>query len=117
MPAGCSNVNVYHFDGWAKANRVVRRSPSGTEPTETNQSPGARFKKHLRDGYGDSRSFDAVLVDEAQDFDRTWFECVLEAMKAPDDGDQVIGRQGPDHPRIQGVATPGGDRALGRPPA
>jgi superfamily I DNA/RNA helicase len=88
--ASCGNLSVHHFDGWAKANRVVRRSPTKTEPTESAESLGARMKKHLQDGNGDSRRFDAVLVDEAQDFDRSWFECVLEAMKKPRDGDLLV---------------------------
>jgi superfamily I DNA/RNA helicase len=88
--ASCGNVSVYHFDGWAKANRVVRRWATDTEPTESDESLGLRLKKHLQDGHGDSRRFDAVLLDEAQDFERTWFECVKEAMKDPDDGDLLI---------------------------
>ncbi len=88
--ASCGNLSVYHFDGWAKANRVVRRGGTDPEPTETDESLGLRLRKHLQDGHGDSRRFDAVLVDEAQDFDRVWFECVREAMKDPDDGDLLI---------------------------
>ncbi len=88
--ASCGNVSVYHFDGWAKANRVVRRGHTGAEPTESDESLGMRLKKHLEDGHGDSRRFDAILVDEAQDFDPTWFECVRGAMKDPDDGDLLI---------------------------
>src|SRR5262249_51186606 len=57
---------------------------------ESDESLGLRLKKHLQDGHGDSRRFDAVLLDEAQDFERTWFECVKEAMKDPDDGDLLI---------------------------
>lgn len=41
--------------------------------------------------------FDAVFVDEAQDFEPTWLECVVAAMKDPDDGDLVVvadGNQG-----------------------
>jgi hypothetical protein len=85
--ASCGNVRVYHFDGWCIANRVIRRK--GTN-FESDESLGVRLKKRLQDGYGDSRRFDAVLVDEAQDFDKSWFECVREAMKDPDDGDLLI---------------------------
>lgn len=88
--ASCGNVTVHHFDGWAKANRVVRQRGTDNQPSETDESLGLRLTKHLQDGHGDSRRFDAVLVDEAQDFDRSWFECVLEAMKDPEDGDLLI---------------------------
>jgi hypothetical protein len=88
--ASCGNVTVYHFDGWAKANGVVRRSEPSREGCESNESLGARLRQHLQEGHSDSRRFDAVLVDEAQDFDRSWFECILEAMKDPNDGDLLI---------------------------
>jgi Nuclease-related domain/AAA domain/UvrD-like helicase C-terminal domain len=88
--SSCGNVSVYHFDGWAKANHVVRgRGAAGAGP-ETDESLGMRLKKRLQAGQRDSRLFDAVLVDEAQDFQSTWFECVREAMKDPDDGDLII---------------------------
>ena len=88
--APCGNVRVYHFDGWAKANRLARRRATETEPIEPDESLGLRLKKYFQEGHGDSRRFDAVLLDEAQDFDPSWFGCVLEAMKEPEDGDLLI---------------------------
>jgi hypothetical protein len=88
--ATCHNVCVLHFDAWAKAQGVVRRRDTDGEGSESNESLGARLKQSLGAGRGHSRRFDAVLVDEAQDFDRSWFECVREAMKDPDDGDLLI---------------------------
>lgn len=84
----CRNVQVHHFDGWAKRMGASRRGSQGR--TEENHLFGERLKKHIRDGYGDARRFDAILIDEAQDFDGTWFECALEAMKDPNDGDLLI---------------------------
>lgn len=86
----CYNVCVQHFDGWAKDNNIVRRKAADGESTETNASLGKRLRNRLQDGHGDSRRFTAVLVDEAQDFDGTWFECIREAMADPDDGDLLI---------------------------
>ncbi len=88
--ASSGNVTACHFDHWSRINGVVRRSGRGNEPSESHESLGQRLKDRLQQGQGDSRRFDAVLVDEAQDFDRTWFECVREAMKDPDDGDLLI---------------------------
>jgi hypothetical protein len=88
--SGCGNVCVHYFDGWAKANRIVRGRGVDDGSPESDESLGSRLKEYLEQGNGDSRRFDAVLVDEAQDFDRTWFECVREAMKDPDDGDLLI---------------------------
>lgn len=34
--------------------------------------------------------YDAVFVDEAQDFARSWFSCAKAALKEPDDGDLLI---------------------------
>ena len=41
--------------------------------------------------------YDAILIDEAQDFPSIWFSCILEALKDPDNGDLLIvcdGNQG-----------------------
>lgn len=86
----CRNVIVSHFDGWAKENGIVRRRGNGTNPSESDESLGLRLKRQLQNGHRDSRRFDAVLLDEAQDFDPTWFECILEAMKDPNDGDLLV---------------------------
>ncbi len=78
------NVEVCHFDGWAKKNGICRQHP------ETDEALGQRLLKRLQEGYGDVGRFDTVLIDEAQDFHSTWFRAALEAMKDPNDGDLVI---------------------------
>lgn len=80
----CPNVTVKHFDGWAKANHCVRKKE------ESNEELGERFFAMLENGRADSRRYNAVLIDEAQDFAVSWFKCVLEAMQDPNDGDLVI---------------------------
>ncbi|MEO0967030.1 MAG: 3'-5' exonuclease [Cyanobacteria bacterium J06639_18] len=80
----CPNVTVRHFDGWSKTNRC------GREKNESSEDLGARFLDKLRNGCHDTRRYDAVLIDEAQDFDVSWFKCVLEAMKDRENGDLVI---------------------------
>lgn len=82
----CPNVTVYHFDGWAKSVGVSRR----TRNNESDESFGKRFLARLSSGLRDSARFDAVLVDEAQDFDPTWFKVILMGMKDPVDGDLLI---------------------------
>jgi hypothetical protein len=81
----CINVEVRHFDGWAKANGCPRRIGESD-----NDEFGERFLKVLEQGCFDSRRYDAVMIDESQDFAISWFKCVLEAMKEPSDGDLVI---------------------------
>lgn len=82
----CSNVTVQHFDGWTKANGCTRQYYQ----EELNEELGDRFLSKLENGCADTRRYDAVLIDEAQDFAVSWFKCVLEAMKEPNDGDLVI---------------------------
>ena len=89
------NVYVHHFEGWAAANRVRR----DRQAQESDESLGHRLLAVLEEagGLNDVPRLDAVLVDEAQDFEVSWFRCVLAAMKDPVDGDLLIvgdGNQG-----------------------
>jgi len=58
------------------------------------------FVKNLKEklgGLDDEAKYDAVFVDEAQDFEPTWLECLVAALKDPDDGDLIVvadGNQG-----------------------
>jgi hypothetical protein len=91
-------INVFHFDGWAKHNGISPRSKDPkTGKMEDDFILGNRLLEHLRNRAGDSRKYDAILVDEAQDFPPVWFSCLLEALKDPLDGDLLIvcdGNQG-----------------------
>ncbi len=80
----CTNVTVRHFDGWAKANNCVRRLG------ESNEEFGERFLLTLENGCNDSYRYDAILIDEAQDFAVSWYKCCLAAMQDPNDGDLII---------------------------
>ncbi len=86
-------VSVFHFDGWAARQGIVRDVRAG----ETDESVGKRLLDALRDGRGDASIYSSVLIDEAQDFEPIWFRCVLAAMQDPVDGDLLIvgdGNQG-----------------------
>lgn len=58
------------------------------------------FVMNLKEKLGrldDEAKYDAVFVDEAQDFEPTWLECLVAALKDPDDGDLIVvadGNQG-----------------------
>lgn len=80
----CHNATVCHFDGWVKRNGLVRQSK------EENDTLGERLLAHLEAGYGEAGFYDAILIDEAQDFAPLWFQCARVAMKEPDDGDLII---------------------------
>lgn len=91
-------ITIAHFDGWAKKNGIVRewRNPT-TGHTEDDEQLGNRLLELLSEGKEDYHSYDAILIDEAQDFHPIWFSCILLALKDPFDGDLLIvcdGNQG-----------------------
>lgn len=80
----CSNVTVITFHGWGRRNGI---------PWETNEPGdafGTRLLTHLQAGQGEAGQYDAVLIDEAQDFEPSWFLCALEAMKEPRNGELLV---------------------------
>ncbi len=95
---GYPRVQVFHFDGWAIHNGIHRyREDPSTGNIEKDVSLGLRLLESLTQKSRDYRSFDAILVDEAQDFPPIWFSCILEAMNDPLNGDLLIvcdGNQG-----------------------
>ncbi len=80
----CITVTVRHFDGWAKDLGVSRRF------NEDGATFGTRLHGELMKRGDALRSWDALLIDEAQDFEPVWFQCALAAMKDPENGDLVI---------------------------
>jgi hypothetical protein len=54
---------------------------------EKDQSFGARFLVHL-EKIKQEPEYDAVLIDEAQDFDPSWFQCALRLMRDPHNDEQ-----------------------------
>lgn len=93
-----AGINVFHFDGWVKHNGITpRKEDPSTGNLEDDVSIGCRLLEHLRNRAGDSRKYDAILVDEAQDFPPVWYSCILEALSDPLDGDLLVvcdGNQG-----------------------
>lgn len=91
-------IQVFHFDGWSKHNGIIRQVENvSTKSLEDDASLGKRLLEHLKQQQGDFRKYDAILVDEAQDFPPIWFSCILEALTNPGDGDLLIvcdGNQG-----------------------
>lgn len=91
-------INVFHFDGWVKHNGIQpRREDPATGKLEEDPVLGSRLLEHLRNHAGDARKYDAILLDEAQDFPPVWFSCILEALNDPLDGDLLVvcdGNQG-----------------------
>lgn len=82
----CKGINITHFDSLCSANNCTRNY----KDKEQDKELGERLLAKLKLGSKDSRRYDAVMIDEAQDFSSSWFECVLEMMKDPKDGDLII---------------------------
>jgi hypothetical protein len=78
------NVEVRHFHGWGTHNGVRFRED------EEFEDYGARFLQRMERGDGEAGRYDAVLIDEAQDFACPWFHCAKLALKEPDDGDLMV---------------------------
>ena len=81
-------VDVMHFDALAKKYGASRNFAE-----KDDQSFGARFLAHLAKTKPPPE-YDAVLIDEAQDFDPTWFQCALRLMRDPQGGDLLIAGDG-----------------------
>ena len=84
--AGLPNVKVSHFHGWAKAN-IKKSEWTGTDD---NVTLGRRLLEALKNDAPERGHFDAVLIDEAQDFSAEWFECALLALRNPSTGDLFV---------------------------
>ena len=79
------NVTCLTFHQWGSQRNGVRFSEA-----EDEEVFGERLLKRLQRGDGDSQKYDAVFIDEAQDFSKSWFLCSKLALKEPDDGDLLI---------------------------
>lgn len=78
------NIKVLHFDGWAKSLGCTRLMD------EKNDSLGERLLFRLESGCEDTGKYNAIMVDEAQDFAPSWFKCILEALVDRDNDDLLI---------------------------
>ncbi len=88
---GHVNVTVLHFHSLAYHSGVRFKKNDAEDSRESDADFGERLLKHLQEGRtSEARKYDAVLVDEAQDFEASWFRCVLQWIKDPDEGDLIV---------------------------
>lgn len=78
------NVTVSSFYRWGVSQGAEFRDE------ESADSYGERLLMHLQNGSEAAGRYDALLIDEAQDFACSWFHCAKLALKEPDDGDLLI---------------------------
>jgi hypothetical protein len=82
--ADALNVTCLNFHQWSVRNGIA------FDASEDEEAFGARLVERLENGAGEAHRYDAVFVDEGQDFSPSWFQCVKLALKEPDDGDLLI---------------------------
>jgi hypothetical protein len=80
-------VSVFNFHRWGGWQFGIH-----WEQDESNEHYGERLLERLIQTTFDQ--YDAVLIDEAQDFCASWFRCAKQALKEPDDGDLLIAGDG-----------------------
>jgi superfamily I DNA/RNA helicase len=78
------DIRVMTFFSWGVRNGAEFRAG------EADDAYGERLLSRLKDGGRDCGQFDAVLIDEAQDWPCSWFHCAKLAMKEPEAGDLLI---------------------------
>ena len=74
-----------NFHQWGSQRNGVRYREG-----EDEEAFGDGLLQRLQHGVGDAQKYDAVFIDEAQDFSKSWFLCSKLALKEPDDGDLLI---------------------------
>jgi UvrD-like helicase C-terminal domain/AAA domain/Nuclease-related domain len=79
----CHSVAVRTFHGWARDKRAGYDRDDDSEL-------GEQLLATIKEESSDTKKYDTILIDEAQDFDSSWFPCVLAAMKDPVNGDLLI---------------------------
>jgi len=78
-----ASVSVHTFGFWA-------RGQNAPPNLEDGDAFGAGLLAIIESGGGDSGKYDAVLIDEGQDFHASWFESAVLALKEPADGTLII---------------------------
>ena len=83
-----SRIKIYSFDNWAYIQGITRKNAD--KIGESDNEFGDRLYQHLHLCAGDYQAYDAVLIDEGQDFTASWIRCAREALKDPEHGDLLI---------------------------
>jgi len=93
----CENVEVRTFRSWAFKAAGLR--------TGDDEKLGEQLLAEMERGGGDAGQYDAVLIDEGQDFLKSWFQCAKRALKEPDNGDLLIAGDGAQRLRPRDINT------------
>ena len=86
------NIEVRHFDSWLS--RLIRLQKSVGEDWDAFRSRMMAGLLGTLDFWSDSDRYDAVLIDEAHDFQPDWFRCATAMLRGGPDGDLLIALDG-----------------------
>jgi hypothetical protein len=90
--ASLRGVEIRHFHSWAARLTGLRKRDD-----ESFDDYGARVVAALLDGVGhfsDAEKYDAILIDEAHDFEPDWYRCATAMLRAGPDGDLLVAVDG-----------------------
>ncbi len=80
---GYPSANVRTFGVWG----LMQGAPKDLSDRD---AFGQTLLDILDAGRGDAGRYDAVLIDEGQDFPPSWFQCAVQALKEPQDGTLIV---------------------------
>ncbi|MEM7776980.1 MAG: AAA family ATPase [Pseudomonadota bacterium] len=81
---GFPNIAALTFHAWGSRQEIR------FEQGEDENDYGQRLCDRLQSPDSEAGRFASVLIDEAQDFPKSWFQCAKHALKDPDNGDLLI---------------------------
>lgn len=102
---GDTDIGVYHFHGLVKAMTGANLSPNEKEDDkEYDERVGNILKGRIAEGAVQKGMFDAILVDEGQDFTTTWMQGLTQLLNSTvdsllfcyDPAQNVFGRSKPN---------------------
>lgn len=94
-------IDVFSFVQWAEKQGVVRFLPDGSQ--ESDQEFGSRLYQQIILHKAEFHPYDAIFIDEGNEYSPSWFQCAREALKNPEHGDLFIIADGQ-----KGFRGPGG---------
>lgn len=83
-------IEVLHFHSWARSLLGRLPNPNSVDPHDNYDALLGRRVLAVLQTLPAAQRWDAVLVDEAHAFDKSWFTCCVAALKDTDDGDLMI---------------------------
>ncbi len=85
-------VEVYHFDSWLPSCWGLYKGDPESWPAYHTRI-GEEAPDVVRDAPAEKK-YDAILIDEAQDFELEWFKTCVQALRDPEHGDLLIAVDG-----------------------